>query len=163
VDVIEVAIEIAQPIEDVFALVGDPGNDSQWQTDVKAVERMDEGPLAEGAAFRWVVDFLGKRAATLRLIRSEPPHLVELQAITGRMGATFTYLLDAAPEGTRVTVRTEVHPCAMSNLMAPVMERLVRRRSIGHLENLKNVLEGRPAQLTELEIDPTLDLFDGFA
>ena len=60
----EVSVEIARPVEEVFAYVTDPGYWSQWSGPVIEVRRAQLGPLALDATFTVVAKLVGRQFET---------------------------------------------------------------------------------------------------
>jgi len=66
--------------EEVFAYLSDFSTTAEWDPGVHEAERLDEGEIGEGSAFRVVADFLGrKEKIEYRIIEFDPPTVVTLR------------------------------------------------------------------------------------
>jgi Polyketide cyclase / dehydrase and lipid transport len=77
---VEHSIEIARPIDEVFAFIAEPANDPIWLSSVLDV-RADEGPIRAGTAFSETMRFLGRRVdVTWRVSEHGPPVRLAVEA-----------------------------------------------------------------------------------
>ena len=54
---LEVSEVINRPVEEVFAYISNPENDSLWQSDTAETEITSEGPIGVGTTYRDVTEF----------------------------------------------------------------------------------------------------------
>ncbi len=132
---------IDRPIQDVFAFVSDAANEPRWHTDVLEVHPSSDVPVAPGATSRWVVEFMGRKDMQMRVAELKPNQREVLQATSGPMLPTITYLFEPDNGGTRFTRKVEVQPAGLLRLMEPMMRGMVTKRNAGFVANLKRVLE----------------------
>ncbi|MER6672669.1 SRPBCC family protein [Streptomyces sp. NPDC000983] len=70
----EATVEIDRPIEAVFEYLADGRNDPQFSPRVQRIDRMPDGPTAEGTVFRSTVKDAGmKTAREFRITEFEAP------------------------------------------------------------------------------------------
>ena len=70
----EHSVVIERPIEEVFAFVTDPNNDSLWQSRTLETEQTSEGEVDVGTTWRNISKFLGRRIdTTMEVTENEPP------------------------------------------------------------------------------------------
>ena len=134
----EQTIEIARPPEDVFAFLADLDNLPLWQPSVASVE----GELEEGGSFTEVREFLGKRVRSrLEVVAFDPPHELTLRVVEGPVPLTVRHVLDAAADGTSLTLSGVGEPGGLFRLAAPLAERAAKRQAGEDLRRLKRLLE----------------------
>jgi carbon monoxide dehydrogenase subunit G len=143
------AIRIAQNVdihcslEEVFAFVADPRNDTHWTPAVEEVHKTSEGPLGAGTMFEAVFRLLGRRfVATFKIAEYEPNRKVVLEPPTsGPVQLTGTRSVEAAPGGTRLTITLEGQTGGFFRVAEPIFARLASRQLKANLDDLKGFLE----------------------
>src|SRR3954469_1667127 len=108
--IIERGIEIARPVEEVFAFVSDPRNDPLWCPKVKSVEPVGDAEAGVNARYLVIhrpVPFLPPRRMDYRVVEWSPPHRVVLREDDGHDVITVGYLLRATEAGTHFIQRDE--------------------------------------------------------
>lgn len=143
---VEVEVCIARPREAVFAYVTDVSRDTTWTSGLVEARALTEGPLAEGSRVERISSFLGRRFGyTILVTGVEPGRAVHMETTAGPFPMTVHYLLDDAPDGTRMRIQTAGDPGGFFRFAGPLLSRMVARQ-IGHdLQQLKDVLEAEPA------------------
>lgn len=142
-----VSVEIARPIEDVFALVSDLPRHGEWSPQVFHVEPLDPGPVGVGTRYR-TAGLKGAREGVMRtndveVTEFEPPTRFGFAA-TERAG-TYRHRLDlsATTGGTRVA-RTIIPPPKLNPTVFVrhvLLRRVVRRYQQANLDALRIHLE----------------------
>jgi len=136
-------VVVERPPAEVFAFLGDAENDRAWRPGVMDIERVSgDGPGA-GARYRQGVKGPGGRRidADVETTAYEPDRLIGFRATAGPVRPEGRYEL--APEdggGTRVRFALAAELRGLKVAMAPAVRRTMRGE-VGHLENLKRVLE----------------------
>jgi carbon monoxide dehydrogenase subunit G len=136
----EVVVE--RPPAEVFAFLGDAENDRAWRPGVIDIERVSgDGPGA-GARYRQGVKGpAGRRIdADVETTAYEPDRLIGFRATAGPVRPEGRYELDAADGGTRVRFTLAAELRGLKVAMAPAVRKTMAGE-VGHLENLKRVLE----------------------
>lgn len=104
---IECSIEIARPIDEVFAFVSDPVNDPLWCRKVVSVQPDGDAPIAPGASFTVMhrpIPLRPARRMAYRLLSWSPPTEICWHEDDGHDQLTITYLLKAlTPDTTQFT------------------------------------------------------------
>jgi carbon monoxide dehydrogenase subunit G len=105
---IERSFTVGKPLGEVREYLKDFSHAEQWDPGTESCTRLDSGPIVEGASWRNVSQFLGRRAElTYRLERATPERLT----FAGSNGsASAVDDLAFAPEatGTRVTYTADI-------------------------------------------------------
>ena len=118
---IRAEVEIEAPPERVWALVGDVRRMPQWSPELRRLLVLGRGPVAVGATLLG----LNRRGLVVwptvsRVTRLEPGRAVAWR--TRESGATWTYELAAAPAGSRLVARRDLHAFTRgTTLLAPVI------------------------------------------
>jgi quercetin dioxygenase-like cupin family protein/carbon monoxide dehydrogenase subunit G len=164
---IEQSVAIECPLEEVFAFVADPRNDTRWIPAVEEVHKTSEGPLGAGTTFEAVFRLLGRRfVASFEIAEYEPNRKVVLKPPTsGPVQLTGTRSVEAVPGGTRLTITVEGQTGGFFRVAEPIFARLARRQLKARLADLNGLLEstlGEPGPAeptgTLLETDRLLPL-----
>jgi uncharacterized protein YndB with AHSA1/START domain len=138
----EVVVE--RPPAAVFAFLGDAENDRAWRPGVLDIERVaGDGPGA-GARYRQGVKGPGGRRidADVETTAYEPDHLIAFRATAGPVRPEGRYELVPEDGGaTRVRFALTAELRGLKVAMAPAVRRTMAGE-VGHLEKLKQVLEG---------------------
>ncbi|MGF1599153.1 MAG: SRPBCC family protein [Acidimicrobiales bacterium] len=142
VDVVS-EITIERPIADVAALATDPENAPTWYVNIKSVEWQTEPPLSVGSQVAFVAQFMGRRLTyTYEVIELLPESRLVMRTAHGPfpMETTYTWA-SIGTDSTRMTLRNRGNPAGYSRLVAPIMQRAVRRANRKDLALLKSILE----------------------
>jgi hypothetical protein len=143
---IERSIEIARPVEAVFAFTHDPANDAMWQPTIAESRVLTEGPMRVGTRIAEVRRFLGRRIeATYEVTELEPNRRSSIKTTSGPIPLTGSYVLEPVDGRTRFTMRLETDAHGFFKLAEPVFARMARREMESNLGHLKDLLESREA------------------
>jgi len=138
---VEQQITIDRPVADVFAYFADPNNTPRWRPEVLEVCDVS-GPLAKGATFSEIVNFMGRKTYTMRVTDFSPERRVTIEATTGPSALpTQTFQFEPAGGGTRFSMRADVRTSGLFRVMEPLMPRMFSKMWAGYLVNLKGILE----------------------
>ncbi|MDQ3611909.1 MAG: SRPBCC family protein [Actinomycetota bacterium] len=139
---IEHSVEIARPVEQVFAYTSDPENDPAWAGAKADVRRISEGPTVVGSSHRETVSFLGRRIDhTVEVADLEPDTSITWRDEHGPAPGTVVYAYEPVGEGTRFTLRLDVDLGGLLALAEPLVTRAGDQRVQADLTALKDVLE----------------------
>lgn len=98
--VIEVAVEVDAPREDVWKVVSDPKNLPRWNRHVVSVEGVPQNGLREGSEYTTHVAFMGVRAKTdAKVVELRRPEYAKVR-LSGIVEGTVETWLDARDRGT---------------------------------------------------------------
>ena len=140
---LETRVEIARPVQEVFAFVADQTNAPRWQTDLHEVRRLTEGPIGVGSEHEFVRTFAGRRFASRnRFVAFEPGRYVQFEIPSGWISGSAAYRTEASPSGgTVLTSRMEFRVRRPMSLLEPVLSRLLAKDSRRDEQRLKILLE----------------------
>ena len=143
----EHSVVIDRPIEEVFAFVTNPNNDSLWQAWTLETEQTSEGPLDVGSTLRSTAKMLGRRIeVTMEVTENDPPHRQCVRITSGPIPATGCYQLEPAEGGsTRFRQTFEGEVGGFFRLAEPVMGRVISRQTEADMATLKDLLESGDA------------------
>ena len=139
----EHTVLIDRPIEEVFAFVTNPNNDSLWQAWTLETEQTSEGPLDVGSTLRSTAKMLGRRIeVTMEVTENDPPHRQCVRITSGPIPATGCYRLEPADGGsTRFTQTFEGEVGGFFRLAEPVVGRVISRQTQADMATLRDLLE----------------------
>ncbi|MDX1664945.1 MAG: SRPBCC family protein [Candidatus Promineifilaceae bacterium] len=141
---IEESILIDRPIEAVWEYTTDIHNFPQWQTDVKEIRKLTEGPVGAGTRAVDVREMFGRKMEqTMEITTFDPPHRFEARSVEGPMEVEVAYLFEPAGDSTRVKTVVDGEPGGLFKLAGPVLKMMASRQTRGELGKLKEILEGQ--------------------
>ena len=129
--------------EDVFRFLADLENWPRWQSDMKSTS-LAQGQRGEvGAVYRYLSKAMGMTFdSTVRLIKVDPSREVAFEGEwTGMIRPNGRYLVEPAPEGSRVTLNPRPEVRGIGRIMEPLISFMGRRLNEEHLEMLRGELE----------------------
>src|SRR5215210_5431948 len=134
---IEREIEIARPVDEVFAFVADARNDVRWCHKVRSVDRLDEGRYE---VVHKPVPLQAARRMEMRRVELDPPRRIEWVEDDGKDVFRVTYELEPTDGGTRLRQRSDANVSAPRPLH-PLFKRGIGRDVARQLRQLKELLE----------------------
>jgi uncharacterized membrane protein len=141
---IENNIEIRRPVEAVFAFVSDFRNSPQWQEAIKEAHVTPDGPPTVGTQVRQVVSFLGvKMEPTAEITALEPNRSLSIKGSSGPAELVGTLRFEAAGEGTRLGVTSQVEPGGLFKMAGPLFASQFKKQQEADLQRLKALLEAQ--------------------
>jgi uncharacterized protein YndB with AHSA1/START domain len=136
-------VEIARPIEEVFAFISDPQNRLKYDAGLLEVRQTSEAGMEVGMQIV-EVRRVGGRVVELptEVVQYERNHRVGFRSLPGDpSNASGTYTMEAVPAGTRLTLDFTTQPRGFYKLIAPLIALSLNRSIPEGLENMKAVLE----------------------
>jgi Polyketide cyclase / dehydrase and lipid transport len=139
---LDFTIDIARPVRDVFAIVGDPSNDPKWQSAVRQVTKVSTGPIGTGTRFRHRIQLMGC-ATTLDIEFRDyiAQRRYVLACVTGPLEFTTEVSFERIALGTRLVTLVTGRPRGLVKLAAVSLSRHRRDEVTADLANLKRLLE----------------------
>jgi hypothetical protein len=138
----ETSVRIARPVEEVFALVGDPLRFPRWNSAVKTV-RLTTGQQGEvGSTYLMERDLpTGRGENQLEVFARRPPNEFAIRTLSGPTPFIYRYRLSADAGATVLELDAEVKLPGPAALLGPVAARGVKRGVDANLAALKAILE----------------------
>ncbi len=139
---IEQSVSVSRPIDEVFALVGNPDNDPQWGSLIVESQQVSPGSIRIGTAFRQMATFLGGRLETMIEITAYEPGSKVCYRTAEPVPIEHCRVFGETPEGTRLTFITVVEPAGKFRLPTVMLERIAKRQMEADLDGIKTMIEG---------------------
>lgn len=131
-------VEIARPVEAVYAFLLDHRNVPAWNYWVRTVTALDAGPVGVGTRFHQV---RRDDQQIFAITAAEPPRSITIETLPGERPAfRRTMTLEPSPSGTRLIDEWELetgHP----RVLAPTLTAVARRGVGENLDKLRELLE----------------------
>ena len=141
---VETTVHINRPPQEVFAYLSNFENNPRWQSGMREARFTSEGPLRLGSTYEQVASFLGRPVlSTFEVIAYAPGQMVKATSTSGSFPITFTRMVVAEEEGTRVTAVIEGDASGFFKLAEPLLTRFVQRSVDNDYANLKKILEAK--------------------
>jgi hypothetical protein len=140
---VEVSAIIRRPVEEVFALAGNPAEDPRWAAAVAEARQLTDGPLGVGTRFEQVLRLLGRRIRfTCEVTHYEPNRSLHIGRFSGRLrSASGRRTFESIADGTHVTFVGEGGSGLFLNLLEPIVTAAARKAATRDLARLKAILE----------------------
>ena len=116
-------IEVARPIDEVFAYVSNFGNAAQWDPGVAESRKAGAGPIGVGTAFKLRVRF-GPRSIPMEYAIREfdRPRRVLLEGKSDSVHALDDIGFVATPRGTRITYTADISLLGAFGIVEPLLK-----------------------------------------
>ena len=133
---------VRAPPAQVFDFLLDLENWPKWQDDMKTTKLIAGQAGQVGAQSRYLSEAMGQKFdSTVRLSVVEPGHLVAFEGEwAGMIRPSGRYMVDAAPDGTLVTLNPHPEARGFGKLIAPLMGMMIKRLNKQHLAALNKAL-----------------------
>lgn len=138
---VEQSVIVGRSVDDVFALVGNPDNDTQWGSLIVESQQISPGPVGKGTVFQQTATFLGGRLkTTVEITEFEPGKRVSYRA-TEPVALEHVRTFEAMPEGTRLTFVTDINPGGALRVPGMLLQRMASRQMEADLDGIKTLME----------------------
>jgi uncharacterized membrane protein len=142
-----VEIEVARPVEEVFAYVEDARNRPQWDTSVDSEELTSAEPIGVGTTVRTRLRSMGRRYEyTWEVVAHRPPNLMTIESRTGPFPTALHYELDGHDGSTQVNFSVTGRPTGLLRLLQPMIARGTQANVDRGFARLKQILEAGPLE-----------------
>ena len=138
---LSIRVDIAQPVEKVFARFADLERSPEWAAPVIERRQLTDGPVAVGTKFHAIDQFPGRRVEfTVEITEFE-----ENQRIAAAWHEPMSGGWDAASSaidgGTRLDMNAEMNPTGLMGLVFPLLQGWAKKQLTRDLEAFKAMLE----------------------
>jgi dehydrogenase/reductase SDR family member 12 len=136
-------IEVARPIDEVFAYVSDFGNAAQWDSGVAESRKAGAGPVGVGTTFKLRVRFGPRSIPMDYAIRElDRPRRVLLEGKSDSVHALDDIGFVATPRGTRITYTAEISLFGVLRAIEPFLKGALDRVGKNAVRGLQSALSG---------------------
>lgn len=126
---VEYSVEIAAPLQEVFAFVSDPLNDPEWETALLSGQTLGSREAADSKLTNLRKLLLGPRfEATAEIAGLEPNSRIDVRGASGPLPFEGSWTFEPAGEGTKVTFTGEVRGSGLKSCQAGFRPPAQRRR-----------------------------------
>jgi uncharacterized protein YndB with AHSA1/START domain len=123
-----------------FGASFDLRHEPEWNPDTLGAQA--EGPIGCGTVFHVVGRVMGREQRfDVRIVRYEPPRLVEAEVEMTPMRITYTYTVEPSDDGVRILHSAQIEPRGMMKMMAPFVAKIFRNHFDVIFPKLKALLE----------------------
>lgn len=103
------SVDTPRSPEEAFAYLSDFTNATEWDPGTVQSERLGEGPLGEGAEFRLVAAFLGRKTTlTYRITEYQAPRAVTFRGENSTVVSLDRITFEPSDGGTRITYSADL-------------------------------------------------------
>jgi Polyketide cyclase / dehydrase and lipid transport len=139
VAVVRCAVEIGRSPDDVFDYVTDIGRELEWNPRTRRVVKLTDGPI--GAGTRWEGEWVAGDPMLIDYVAFDRPTSWRSIGRSRGLLVVSEGRVEAAGDGTRLTLRFELEPHGRLRLLAPLLGRIMRRRERQNAAAIKARLE----------------------
>jgi uncharacterized protein YndB with AHSA1/START domain len=138
----ETDVQIARPLEEVFAYVSEPLNFPRWNSAVEVVRETSAREGGVGSTYVMERDLPSGRAVNrLDVVASEAPHEFEIRASAGPTPFLYRYRFASENGGTIVKLDAEVELPGAASFIPQLARRAIKSGVDDNLATLKRILE----------------------
>jgi len=139
------SIEINRKAEDVFAYLDDVERHGEWQEQIVAVKRQDDGPLRVGSRVKETRRVPGgNRTMTYEVTEHNPPRQSSFRVLDGPIRADGTISIEPIGDGSQsrltITIDFKGHGLA-GKVLLPVAKGQARKQIPKDQARMKELLE----------------------
>lgn len=139
---VEGEVLVHRPVEDVFAVVGDPATEPLYNPAMLRVHKVTAGPVAVGSRYRNEArSALGSGVMDVEVTALEPPRRLATAARSAALDVDGEVVLEPVAAGTRLRWSWRVRPRGWARLLTPVLAVAGRRLERRTWEGLRRYVE----------------------
>lgn len=136
-------LEVARPLDEVFAFVGDFANTKDWDPGVSDSRKVTEGPVGVGTRYAVDVLFNGRTLPmTYEVTTWDPPNRVVLRGEGSTVTAVDDIRFEATERGTRVRYSADLRLKGLLKLAEPFMKGRFEKTGKDAIAGMRRSLEG---------------------
>jgi uncharacterized membrane protein len=138
----ESRIEVARPVDQLFAYLSDLSNWPQWLAGIQESRIEGSERIGVGAKVRQVAKFLGRRfEITGQVVEFSANKKIAMQVLSGPFPMALTMTVESIGQGSRLTTVLEADPGTYFRLAAPLVKPLLQRQLDADHATLKALVE----------------------
>lgn len=140
-------LEVARPIDDVFAFVGDFANTKAWDPGVAEARKITDGPVRSGTRFDLEVVFNGRKLPmTYEVETWDPPNRVVLRGEGSTVRAVDDIRFEQVPGGTRIQYSADLRLKGPLRLLEPLLRKRFDETGQAAMAGMRRALQLRARQ-----------------
>jgi ligand-binding SRPBCC domain-containing protein len=137
-------VVIQRPVEEVFAFVTNPENDSRWMMVAVSARKITPGRIGRGSRFQQVATFLGVPIrAVWEITEYEPHKKMSGHVVSGPGRMMGGYAFEPVPAGTQLRKFGEIELPGVFKIAGWWLGVLLQQVLERDLRNLKRLLEAK--------------------
>jgi hypothetical protein len=130
------------PNNALFDFIADGEKGSQWNSAVKKVEKISDGPVGLGTRYHMVRELpWGVVENEYEIIDYVPGSTITIKTVSGPTPFKYRYTLTSLNGGTRLTLDGEGETSDITHVPGFVMKVAIKRGVRANLERLKEIME----------------------
>ena len=138
----KVAVQVARPIDEVFAYVADARNRPRWDESVDSEELTSPEPIGVGSTVRTKFRSMDRPYEyTWEIVEYEPPVRMRVESISGPFPTTLVFQFSEQHGGTLVEASVTGRPTGLMRLFQPKVARTTQANLDNGYTRLKRLLE----------------------
>ena len=140
---VQESIVINRPVDEVFAFVANFENHPKWESNFQKVKLLSSTPSGVGTTYQCDMKLPGQTATSkFEITEYEVNKKIAFEGEpAGPAKPDGSFLFDAVPGGTKVTLLPRPTFRGLFKLLEPMMAGYVRKQNRDHLNSLKRILE----------------------
>ena len=144
---IQEMLEVARPLDDVFAFVGDFANTKHWDPGVAEARKITEGPVRSGTRFELEVVFNGRRLPmTYEIETWDRPNRVVLRGEGSTVRALDDIRFEHVPGGTQIHYSADLRLKGPLRLLEPLLRKRFDETGRAAMAGMRRALQLRAHQ-----------------
>jgi carbon monoxide dehydrogenase subunit G len=141
--VLKETLEVARPLDEVFAFVGDFANTKDWDPGVTDARKVTDGQIGVGTRYAVDVVFSGRKLPmTYEVTAWDPPNRVVLKGEGSTVTAVDDIRFEAIPTGTRIHYSADLRLKGLLKLVEPFMGKRFDQTGKDAMAGMRRALEG---------------------
>jgi len=143
------SVIICEPIDEVFAYFADMTNAPEYMSKVASTEKQTDEPIGVGTKYKEIRNVRGNKVyAEIEYLTYEKNVGFMRRSSSNGLIVDYAYRFSEIPEGTQVEFEGRVHVKGLKmRLMRKFLVKMVKAEDNDHVQNAKEVLEGRVENL----------------
>jgi carbon monoxide dehydrogenase subunit G len=139
------SVDTPRSPEEAFAYLSDFTTAAEWDPGTVQSDRLGEGPLGEGAEFRLVAAFLGRKTTLIyRIVEYKPPHAVTFRGENSTVVSLDRITFEPAGGGTRITYDADLTLKGALKVADPLLALVFNRVGGNALAGLRKTIGTQP-------------------
>lgn len=138
---LEHAVDIRRPPEDVFDYCSDLSRETEWNPKLGHVAKLSSGP--DGLGTRYTAEFVPGDPMLIECVHFERPSAWATLGESRGLTASFEGTVRATQDGSHLVLRMALTPRGLLRWMAPLLRRYMQAQQARNVATIKARLEHR--------------------